>query len=82
MGRPVTGALILFVASLVLAVGALLALFARWVSRSWAVVEDEEPEAGKVPGSVWSWLLAWTGRGPRRLTYRRDERGRFRKHRR
>jgi hypothetical protein len=82
MRLRVTAALILIVASIVIACGALLLLFARWVSRSWTVLEDDDPDQRKGEGGLWSWLLGRIGRGPRQLTYRRDDRGRFRKHRR
>lgn len=73
----------IIVAGLVLiACGLLLGLFVRWVSRSWTVLEDDHQDDRKNEGGLWSWLLGRAGRGPRRLTYRRDERGRFRRHRR
>ena len=75
-------ALIIIAALVLVACGLLLALFARWVSRSWTVLEDDHPTERESKGALWSWLLGRAGRGPRRLTYRRDERGRFRRHRR
>lgn len=69
-------ALVLFVSA------ALVVLFGRWVSKSWTVLEDDDSFDGEGDRSLWQRLAGWAGRGPRRLTYRRDERGRFRKHRR
>jgi hypothetical protein len=82
MRSSMTGAVILIVASIVIACGAVLLVFARWVSRSWTVLEDGERDQRGGESGVWAWLLGHLGRGPRRLTYRRDDRGRFRKHRR
>ena len=63
--------------------GALVALAVlawRWLAKSWQVVEDERlpGRAGSPDGIIQSWF----GLKPRRLTYRRDARGRFRRHRR
>ena len=68
-------------------VGLLLWAASRWLARSWEVLDDDqlsEKLLGPVPHSpaVWMRILGWFTRGPRRLTYRRDERGRFRKIRR
>lgn len=77
------GTVLLIIAALVvLAGGALVALFGTWVSKSWTVLEDDEAIERKGDVSLWHRLSGWAGRGPRRLTYRRDERGRFRRHRR
>ncbi|MGN6499221.1 MAG: hypothetical protein ACTHKM_03635 [Tsuneonella sp.] len=64
------------------AAAAALLLFARWLSRSWTVVDEAELEERSGGTSLWFRLGELVGRGPRRLTYRRDERGRFRRHRR
>ncbi len=58
-----------------------------WLARSWEVLDDDqlsEKLSGHPPYSpaVWLRILGWFTRGPRRLTYRRDDRGRFRKIRR
>jgi hypothetical protein len=65
-----------------MAAGAALVLFARWLSRSWTVVDEAELDERSAGASLWTRLGELVGRGPRRLTYRRDERGRFRRHRR
>lgn len=50
-----------------------------WLARSWEVIDDDRKvhrlfrEAG---------LRGWFRRAPRLLTYRRDGRGRFRRHKR
>jgi hypothetical protein len=59
-----------------------LALFGRWLSRAWTVIDEADPTGRGSAGSLWLRLGEAVGRGPRRLTYRRDERGRFRRHRR
>jgi hypothetical protein len=73
------------------AMGAALTLWlgGRWLASSWEVLDDDEltsklssqghPQRSPVP---WMRLLGWFSGGPRRLTYRRDERGRFRRTRR
>jgi hypothetical protein len=65
-----------------LASAAGVAGFARWLSSSWTVLEEEDGRGHLGDRSLWQRLAGLVGRGPRRLTYRRDERGRFRKHRR
>ena len=65
----------------------LLWLASRWLARSWQVLDDDQLSE-KLSGhprpsqDVWLRMIGWFRRGPRRLTYRRDERGRFRKTRR
>ena len=59
-------------------------LAARWLGRSWEVLDDDQLSdklAGPEPHSPANWLglRGWFTRKPRRLTYRRDERGRFRR---
>lgn len=71
------------------AIGACLLLWAGllWLAQSWEVLDDDQLSE-KLSGypqhsaGVWLRMLGWFTRGPRRLTYRRDERGRFRKIRR
>ncbi|MBT2134534.1 hypothetical protein KK137_09330 [Croceibacterium sp. LX-88] len=61
------------------AVLAILVAAVLWLARSWEVVDDDRKihrlyrEAG---------LRGWFSRAPRLLTYRRDGRGRFRRHKR
>ena len=65
-----------------------LALAARWFARSWEVADDDKidgllwSEGEKGRSSLWLNMAWWFGRKPRQLTYRRDERGRFRRYRR
>ena len=75
---------IIFVALGAIGVGLLLWLAWLWLARSWEVLDDDqlsEKLSGPVPHSpaVWMRILGWFTRGPRRLPYRRDERGRFRR---
>ena len=75
-------ALLVVIVIVLLASAAGIALFVRWLSRGWTVLaEENELEAGE-GGPFWARLRRIFGGGPPRLTYRRDERGRFRKHRR
>ena len=65
----------------------LLWLASRWLARSWEVLDDDqlsEKLSGhpQPPQDVWLRMIGWFRRGPRRLTYRRDTRGRFRRIRR
>jgi hypothetical protein len=69
--------LILPVVAVVFLVAAL-----RWLSVSWREISDDElKETNEVDGSL-SRLRGWLVPLPRRLTYRRDARGPFRRHRR
>lgn len=74
-------AILITAAVAVLLVTLALILAGQWFARSWVVVEDD---ALHYPRKGISWLLRAQGWlvGPRRLTYRRDKRGRFREHRR
>lgn len=62
-------------------------LAARWLGRSWEVLDDDQL-GDKLAGpeqhlpAAWLGLRGWFKSKPRRLTYRRDERGRFRRVRR
>ena len=67
--------------------GLLLWAASRWLARSWEVLDDDQLSEMLSCGSPHSQavglrMLGWIAHGPRRLTYRRDERGRFRKIRR
>jgi hypothetical protein len=53
-------------------------LAARWLGRSWEVLDDDQL-SDKLAGPERLGLRGWFTRKPRRLTYRRDERGRFRR---
>lgn len=59
-------------------------LAARWLGRSWEVLDDDQL-SDKLAASEyhsparWLGLRGWFTRKPRLLTYRRDERGRFRR---
>jgi hypothetical protein len=75
---------ILFVAFGAIGLVLLLWLSWRWLTKSWEVLDDDQlheklsgPESDS--SAAWMRLFGWFRRGPRRLTYRRDERGRFRK---
>jgi len=76
---------ILFFLVAALAACLLVWLAWRWLARSWEVLDDDQlahklgsPRANSpLPG--WQRLLGWFAIGPRRLTYRRDKRGRFRR---
>lgn len=58
-----------------------------WLTRSWEVLDDDQlsdklsTRARHSPAD-WLRMRGWFTRKPRQLTYRRDERGRFRKVRR
>ena len=67
--------------------GLLLWIAWLWLARSWEVLDDDQLSAklsGRAQQSPTAWLrmLGWFTARPRQLTYRRDERGRFRKVRR
>jgi hypothetical protein len=71
------------------ATGLLLWLAWRWLAKSWEVLDDDQlsdrlsgQTQDQAPASSWLRFRGWFTSGPRRLTYRRDERGRFRKIRR
>ena len=74
----------MFVAFGAVGVSALLWLAWRWLTQSWEILDDDqlsEKFSGHPPESraVWTRMLGWFTRGPRRLTYRRDKLGRFRR---
>jgi len=69
-----------------LALGSLLWLGCRWLASAWEVLDDDQltdklSGAGRASHSPADWLRlhGWFRRRPRRLFYRRDRRGRFRK---
>ena len=72
-------------AAVAIALGLLLWSAWRWMARSWEVLDDDqlaEKLAGKGASpspDLWFRVRGWFAGGPRRLTYRRDERGRFRR---
>ena len=84
-----SAAWILFVVLGAVGGGLLLWLAWLWLARSWEVLDDDQLSE-KLSGqgqphqspAFWMRMLGWFGRGQRRLTYRRDERGRFRRTRR
>jgi hypothetical protein len=66
-----------------LGLGALAALW--WLGRAltWSTIEDDQSSDGAPHRSILPlWLAALLRPRSRLLTYRRDERGRFRRHRR
>lgn len=78
---------IIILAFCAIAVGLLVWLGSLWLARSWEVLDDDQlseklADHPDHPSTAWLRMLGWFSRGPRRLTYRRDERGRFRKVRR
>lgn len=60
----------------------LLVMLYRWLTTGWQVVSDDElHEREGFNAALWT-SLGWLRPGRRQLTYRRDERGRFRRYRR
>ena len=78
--HPALAIAIIIVAFILLATTGLV-LMGRWLTRSWEVLDDDVVDVQSA-GAFWFRLRGWFGRGPPRLTYRRDSRGRFRRHRR
>ncbi len=76
-----SAAWIMFVAFGAVGVAVLLWLAWRWLTQSWEVLDDDQLSERLTEHSpaVWMRMLGWFRRGPRRLTYRRDKRGRFRR---
>lgn len=79
---------IIIVATMAVAAGTLLWATGRWLASSWEVLDDDQlseklapPGASQSP-AVWLRVRGWLIGGPRRLTYRRDKLGRFRRVRR
>jgi len=68
--------------------GALLWAAGRWLAGSWEVLDDDQlterlaPRGASQSAAVWLRVRGWFAGGPRRLTYRRDKLGRFRRIRR
>jgi hypothetical protein len=54
----------------------------RWFTASWRVLDDYELQEVKGLAAVMMRVRGWLRPGPRQLTYRRDQRGRFRRHKR
>ena len=76
---------IIAAALVALALALLLWVAGRWLARSWEVLDDDqltEKLAPRESSTLWLRLGGWLTGGPRRLTYRRDKRGRFRRIRR
>jgi hypothetical protein len=84
----VPGGWIVIAALVAIGSGALLWVAGRWLASSWEVLDDDQlSEKLAPPGSahspaVWFRIRGWFTGGPRRLTYRRDKLGRFRRVRR
>lgn len=79
-----SAAWIIFVAFDAIGLGLLLWLASLWLTRSWEVLDDDQlseklSHSTQHSRAVWLRIGSWFRRGPRRLTYRRDKRGRFRK---
>lgn len=74
--------LLVVIVLVLLASAAGIALFVRWLSRGWTVLAEESEHETTEGGAFWDRLRRLFGRGPPRLTYRRDEKGRFRRYRR
>lgn len=75
---------IIFVVLGAIGAGLLLWLAWLWLARSWEVLDDDQLSVrlsgpSRQSPAVWVRMLGWFTRGPRRLTYRRDKLGRFRK---
>jgi hypothetical protein len=79
---------IVLAALFAIGVGAVLWMSARWVASSWEVLDDDQlseklaPRGSGHSPAMWFRMRGWFSGGPRRLTYRRDKLGRFRKIRR
>jgi hypothetical protein len=79
-----SAAWLIFVACGAVGVALLLWFGWRWLTQSWEVLDDDQlseklADRSEQPPGLWLRMLGWFERGPRRLTYRRDKRGRFRK---
>ena len=75
---------IIFVALGALGFCLMLWLASLWLTRSWEVLDDDQlseklSDRSQHSQAVWRRIGSWFTRGPRRLTYRRDKLGRFRK---
>lgn len=75
-------AILIAVAAVLLALCALVTWASRWLARSWEVVDDDALRQHTGTSTFWFYALGWLRPNTPRLTYRRDERGRFRRHRR
>jgi hypothetical protein len=74
--------LIIIPAAVLVAAGGLMILACRWLARSWEVVSDDDLRDHDGIDAFRLCVAGWLSPGTRRLTYRRDRRGRFRRHRR
>jgi hypothetical protein len=74
--------LIIIPVAVLLATGGFMVLVCRWLAQSWEVVSDDELHDRDGIDAFWLCVAGWLSPGVRRLTYRRDRRGRFRRHRR
>jgi hypothetical protein len=74
--------LIIIPAAVLLATGGFMVLVCRWLAQSWEIVSDDELRNRDGIDAFWLRVAGWLGPGARQLTYRRDGRGRFRRHRR
>jgi hypothetical protein len=75
-------ATLIFVAIVLLGTSILLILAGRWLACSWEVIDDEALLDHELGAPFWFHIQGWLNPGARQLTYRRDTRGRFRRHRR
>jgi hypothetical protein len=79
---------IIVVALVALALGLSLWAGGRWLARSWEVLDDDQlaeklgAQGPRDSPALWLLVSGWFTGGQRRLTYRRDRRGRFRRTRR
>ena len=78
---------IIVAAIVAIMLGLLLWAAGRWLASSWEVLDDDQlaerlTGKGATHSPMWLRVRGWLAGGPRRLTYRRDERGRFRRVRR
>jgi len=79
---------IVVAAVIAIGAGALLWSGGRWLANSWEILDDDQlseklaPRGSSHSAAVWLRVRGWFTGGPRRLTYRRDKLGRFRRIRR